>query len=136
MVQSNFHGFGTAIVPAGCGFSLQNRGSNFMLEEGHPNCLAPGKRPFHTIIPAIALKEGQLYASFTNMGGFMQPQGHVQLVVNMVDYGMEPQAAVDAPRFCIDGGNTDDPSLQPQIFLEEGIDPSTAERLRAMGHTI
>ena len=70
------------------------------------------------------------------MGGFMQPQGHVQLIVNMVDYGMEPQAAIDAPRFCIDGANTDDEALQPQIFLEEGIAAETAEGLRALGHVV
>ena len=139
-VNSNFCGFGTGIVPAGCGFSLQNRGSNFALAPAdHPNLLAGGKRPFHTIIPAIATRgeDGSLLASFTNMGGFMQPQGHVQLVVNMVDYGMEPQAAIDAPRFCIDGANTDDEALGPQqVFLEEGIAAETAEGLRALGHVV
>ena len=189
MVNSNFCGFGTAIVPQGCGFSLQNRGSNFSLEPAHPNALVGGRRPFHTIIPAIVLKGGALFASLTNMGGFMQPQGHVQLLVNMIDYGMEPQvrhayygyaycgvapqaratcygctycgytyygmepqarlaprlasraashaqAAIDAPRFCIDGANTDDPHAQPKVFLEAGIGADTAEELRRMGHVI
>uniref|UniRef100_A0A7S0Q1H2 Gamma-glutamyltransferase n=1 Tax=Coccolithus braarudii TaxID=221442 RepID=A0A7S0Q1H2_9EUKA len=136
MVNSNFHGFGTAIVPTACGFSLQNRGCNFTLEPGHPNCLAGGKRPFHTIIPAMALKDGALFASFTNMGGFMQPQGHVQLIVNMVDYGMEPQAAIDAPRFCIGGGNTDDEEVTPCVYLEEGIGEEAAGQLRSMGHAV
>ena len=171
MVNSNFCGFGTAIVPHGCGFSLQNRGSNFALEPEHPNALAGGKRPFHTIIPAIVLKGGALFASLTNMGGFMQPQGHVQLLVNMIDYGMEPQArhahhgdaccgagatgaprptprptphvppspaqaAIDAPRFCIDGANTDDPHAQPKVFLEAGIGADTAAELRRMGHVV
>jgi gamma-glutamyltranspeptidase/glutathione hydrolase len=70
------------------------------------------------------------------MGGFMQPQGHVQLLVNMIDYGMEPQAAIDAPRFCIDGANTDDETVQPKVFLEEGYSVAAAEQLRCMGHVI
>jgi len=135
MVNSNYAGFGTGLVPAGCGFSLQNRGANFSLAPGHPNCLAPSKRPYHTIIPAIATRAGELFATFTNMGGFMQPQGHVQLLLNMLAFGMEPQAAIDAPRFCIDG-ITNGSDATGEISLEEGIDPAVADELRRMGHKV
>ena len=129
MVNSNFCGFGTAIVPHGCGFSLQNRGSNFALEPEHPNALAAGKRPFHTIIPAIVLKGGALFASLTNMGGFMQPQGHVQHVVHLVRDALDPQAAIDAPRFCI-------PPDDSAVDIEPGFDAAVYEGLVARGHPL
>jgi gamma-glutamyltranspeptidase / glutathione hydrolase len=129
-INSNYMGFGTGIVPRGFGFSLQNRGHNFSMEAGHPNALMPGKRPYHTIIPAMATDpDGGLYACYGVMGGFMQPQGHVQVTVAMVTDGLDPQSALDRPRFCIEGNRTG-----PAVALEEGIPLETLTALQAMGH--
>ncbi|KAH9064104.1 gamma-glutamyltranspeptidase [Lactarius vividus] len=140
-IQSNYHGFGTGAVPRGCGFTLQNRGAGFVLKEGHPNALKGGKRPYHTIIPALATRGSDLFMSYGVMGGFMQPQGHVQVLLNMLR-GFSPQAAVDAPRFCISTETSDAvvrnegqaSKINSEVYFEEGISPYTVEKLRAMGH--
>ena len=130
-INSNYMGFGTGIVPEGAGFPLQNRGANFSLERGHPNALAPRKRPYHTIIPAMATREdGSLYASYGVMGGFMQPQGHVQVLLALLD-GLDPQAALDRPRLCLDEG---DPA--GTLLLEEGIPEAVVRELAARGHRV
>jgi gamma-glutamyltranspeptidase/glutathione hydrolase len=133
MVNSNYEGFGSGIIPQGCGFSLQNRGANFSLVPGHHNVLEPRKRPYHTIIPALVVHSDthELFCTFTNMGGFAQPQAHLQLLVNMLDFGLDPQSAIDAPRFCIVDG-----SGNGEVALEEGINVTVAEKLVEMGHRI
>lgn len=127
-INSLFYGFGSGLVVPGTGICLQNRGACFVLEPGHPNALDGGKRPYHTIIPAMALRNGRLWLSFGVMGGFMQPQGHLQVLVNLVDYGLAPQAALDAPRFRVDerGG--------PQVSIESGVPLKTRQALGTLGH--
>lgn len=140
LINSNYMGFGTGIIPSGWGFTLQNRGHNFNLDPGHPNALKPGKRPYHTIIPAMvtrpendgtSLDNEQLYASFGVMGGFMQPQGHLQVLVALMEDGLDPQSALDRPRFCIQEGRADG-----RVALEEGIAPQVMDKLAQMGHPV
>ncbi len=131
-IQSCYMGFGTGIAPAGTGFTLQNRGHNFSLDPAHPNALAPGKRPFHTIIPALATTAGgALAASFGVMGGFMQPQGHVQVALSLWHDGTDPQAALDRPRARVSPHHA-----RSQIDLEEGHAPEVAPALAARGHQV
>ncbi|OLS25364.1 MAG: putative gamma-glutamyltransferase YwrD [Candidatus Heimdallarchaeota archaeon LC_3] len=130
-INSLYMGFGTGLIPKNTGVSLQNRGANFSLNPNHPNALKPNKRPYHTIIPAMALKDNELYASFGVMGGFMQPQGQVQVLTKMVDHGYDPQQALDAPRFCITDGTSGG-----VIALEEGIPQNVINKLSLMGHDV
>lgn len=162
-------GFGTGIVPEGCGFSLQNRGHGFSLDPLHPNCLAPLKRPYHTIIPGLATfpndantnttdnatdtsgsapctplgHHGELHSVFGVMGGFMQPQGHMQLISNIVDYKWDPQHALDKPRFCLTGmpcqekGHGAYPLRTSKVVFEAGPGREAVARgLRERGHEV
>ena len=127
-IQSNYMEFGSGVVIPGTAISLQNRGANFSLDEGSDNCLQGSKRSYHTIIPGFLAKDGQPIGPFGVMGGFMQPQGHVQVVVNTVDYGMNPQDCLDAPRFQWQGGK--------KVQLEQEVPAAVAEELRRRGHEV
>ncbi len=151
-INSNFQGFGSGIVPTGCGFSLQNRGANFCLEAGHPNELGPRRRPYHTIIPGMLTRRAEegdgdeLVATFGVMGGFMQPQGHVQVLLNMLLHGMDPQAALDYPRLRVEAaligarGALQNPRCAlkeaVELHVEEGIPEETLAALRNFGHRV
>ena len=127
-IQSNYKGFGSGIVVDGTGIALQNRGSEFSLDPAAVNCLKPGKRSYHTIIPGFLMKDGQPVGPFGVMGGYMQPQGHVQVISNFIDFHLNPQQAIDAPRWqwLRDG----------RILVEEGLDPGIVEGLMKRGHEI
>ena len=127
-INSVFEYFGSGVVAPGTGFVLQNRGAGFTLEEGHPNRIAPRKRPFHTLIPGFVTKDGSPFLSFGVMGGSMQPQGHVQLLLNLLVFDMDLQDAVDAPRFRSMGGTS--------VRLESPISDEVSAALEAMGHRI
>ncbi len=127
-IQSNYRGFGSGIVVPGTGISMQNRGHGFSLVPGHPNCVAGGKRPFHTIIPGFVTRDGQPLMSFGVMGGHHQPQGHVQMMVRLFDYAQNPQAAIDAPRWHV--------WKDFSIALEPGVGSDVREELVRRGHRI
>jgi len=127
LIQSVYGTFGSGVVAPGTGIALQNRAAGFVEDEGHPNRLAPCKRPLHTIIPGMLLESGSLLGPFGVMGGAMQPQGHMQVVLRLVDHGDDPQAALDAPRWRVGAGRTVE--LEPGLWQAE-------EQLAALGHDV
>ncbi|MCA9091747.1 MAG: gamma-glutamyltransferase, partial [Planctomycetaceae bacterium] len=140
LIQSNYRGFGAGPCPPGLGFCLQNRGELFDLAPGRPNSYAPGKRPFHTIIPAFVTREGRPLLSFGVMGGDMQPQGHVQILLNLLDFDMGLQEAGDAPRIRHTGSST--PTGKPaaadggELLVESGFAMETIRALTDRGHSV
>jgi gamma-glutamyltranspeptidase/glutathione hydrolase len=128
LIQSNYLGFGSGVVVPGTGIALQNRGCGFVLAPGHPNRAAGGKRPFHTIIPGFVTRDGRALMSFGVMGAHMQPQGHVQMMVRLFDYGQNPQAACDAPRWHV--------APDGVVALEPGLPPATVAGLEKRGHRV
>jgi gamma-glutamyltranspeptidase/glutathione hydrolase len=129
LIQSNYMGFGSGVVVPDTGISLQNRGHGFVMTAGHPNIVAPNKRPYQTIIPAfLSATDGSPLMSFGVMGGHMQPQGHVQMVTRIRDYGQNPQTASDAPRWIVNADGT--------IGLEEALEASIGQALQALGHRL
>lgn len=141
LIQSNYRGMGSGMAPPGLGFILQNRGEQFVLRDDHPNGYAPGKRPFHTIIPAFVTRDGAPWLSFGVMGGGMQPQGHVQILLNMIDFGMNLQEAGDAPRIHHVGSSEPAGQATPmtdggRVELESGFSHTTVRALMRLGHQV
>lgn len=139
LIQSNYRGMGSGLVPDGLGFMLQDRGEQFALDPRHPNVYAPGKRPFHTIIPGFVTKDNQPFAAYGVMGGGMQPQGHTQVLVNMIDFGMNVQEAGDAARWQHEG--SPEPTGEAgegvgTVFVEQGVSPAVVEELKKRGHKV
>ncbi len=139
LIQSNYRGMGSGLVPDGLGFMLQDRAELFALDDAHPNVYAPGRRPFHTIIPAMVTQNGEAWLSFGLMGGGMQPQGHVQILVNIIDYGMNVQEAGDAARWRHDGSS--EPTGAPAdgtgiVYVESGVSDEVRATLEARGHVV
>jgi gamma-glutamyltranspeptidase/glutathione hydrolase len=127
MINSTYHSFGSGVVAPKSGVILQNRGSSFRLDPAHPNCIAPGKRPMHTIMPGMAVKDGKALMPFGVMGGAYQPFGHVHLLTNILDYGMDPQAALDCARVFIDSG---------QVEVERSVPAAAWRGLEERGHKV
>jgi len=137
-IQSNYHGYGSALCPDGVGFPIQNRGMAFSLDPNHRNCLEPHKRPFHTIIPAFMTQNGRPVMSFGVMGGDFQPQGHAQVVMNMIDFGLSPQQAGDQARVSHSGSSSPWGAKSAdggRLTYELGIDDAVKQQLAAMGHS-
>jgi gamma-glutamyltranspeptidase/glutathione hydrolase len=128
LINSLFQGFGSGIVVPETGIILQNRGSSFSLDPDHPNSLEPNKRPFHTIIPGMVTKGDQLWLTYGVMGGFHQAQGHLQVLVNMIDFGQDPQTALDTRRFNV--------NLNDSVTLEQDIPLNVINGLKRMGHNV
>lgn len=127
-IQSNYQGFGSGIVVPGTGVALQNRGAGFRLDPEHPNALAPGKRPYHTIIPSFLTRDGNAIGPFGVMGGHMQPQGHLQMAVNTIDWHLNPQASLDAPRWQVGTGLA--------VSLEQSVSGHIIQGLLDRGHQV
>jgi gamma-glutamyltranspeptidase/glutathione hydrolase len=139
LIQSNYNGMGSGMTPGDLGFVLQNRADLFSLEAGHANVLEPGKRPFHTIIPAFVMKDGEPLLSFGLMGGAMQPQGHAQIIVNLVDFDMNLQEAGDAGRINHKGSSQPTGEVMTDggiVHLENEFSEATRKALKSMGHRI
>ncbi|MEO7916189.1 MAG: gamma-glutamyltransferase family protein, partial [Dokdonella sp.] len=141
LIQSNYRGMGSGMTPPGLGFILQDRGEMFVLKDGHANTFEPGKRPFHTIIPAFATKNGEPWLSFGVMGGDMQPQGHAQIIMNLIDFGMNLQEAGDAPRMQHEGSTSPEAQAEQMtdggvLDLESGFDYATVRELMRKGHRV
>jgi gamma-glutamyltranspeptidase/glutathione hydrolase len=127
LINSLYHPFGSAVATEETGIMLHSRGACFVVDPGHPNAVGPRKRPMHTIIPALAMRDGRCELSFGVMGAHYQPMGHVQVLLNMVDYGMDVQAAIDVPRAFFEGDQT---------LVERGMPAATVEGLKARGHAV